>query len=130
MSVDSIGNFLTSIRNAIARASRFVRVPYSKFKYQISLIMLEEGFVKSVHVEGEGIEKSIVIFFKYVSNESVIHEIKQVSKPGRRVYVKFNCLPIVIGGLGIAILTTSQGIMTNKKLKEKNIGGELICTIW
>ncbi len=130
MSVDSIGNFLTSIRNAIARASRFVKVPYSKFKYQISLIMLEEGFIKSVHVEGEGIEKSIVIFFKYVSNESVIHEIKQISKPGRRVYVKFNCLPIVIGGLGIAILTTSQGIMTNKKLKEKNIGGELICTIW
>lgn len=130
MSVDSIGNYLTSIRNAIARASRFVKVPYSKFKYQISLIMLEEGFVKSVHVEGEGIEKSIVIFFKYVSNESVIHEIKQISKPGRRVYVKFNCLPIVIGGLGIAILTTSQGIMTNKKLKEKNIGGELICTIW
>lgn len=130
MSVDSIGNYLTSIRNAIARASRFVKVPYSKFKYQISLIMLEEGFVKSVHVEGEGIEKSIVIFFKYVSNESVIHEIKQISKPGRRVYVKFNCLPIVIGGLGIAILTTSQGIMTNKKLREKNIGGELICTIW
>lgn len=130
MSVDSIGNFLTSIRNSIARAARFVKIPYSKFKYQISLILLEEGFIKSVQVEGEGIEKNIVIYLKYVSNESVIHEIKQISKPGKRIYIKFNCIPTVIGGLGIAILTTSQGIMTNKQLKEKNIGGELICTVW
>lgn len=130
MSVDSIGNFFTSIRNAVARASRFVKVPHSNFKYQIGLILLEEGFIKEVCVEGDGIDKKIVIFLKYVNNESVIHEVKQVSKPGRRVYIKFNCIPIVIGGLGIAILTTSKGVMTNKKLKEQNIGGELICTIW
>lgn len=130
MSVDSIGNFFTSIRNAVARASRFVKVPYSKFKYQIGLILLEEGFIKEIRVEGDGIEKKIVVFLKYVNNESVIHELSQVSKPGRRVYIKFNSIPIVIGGLGIAIVTTSQGIMTNKKLKEKNIGGELICTVW
>ncbi len=130
MSVDSIGNFFTSIRNAVARASRFVKVPYSKFKYQIGLILLEEGFVKDVCIEGDGIDKKIVVFLKYVNNESVIHEVKQVSKPGRRVYIKFNSIPIVIGGLGIAIVTTSNGVMTNKKLKEQNIGGELICTIW
>lgn len=130
MSVDSIGNFFTSVRNAIARASRFVKIPYSNFKHKISLILLEEGFIKDVLVEGDGIEKKIVIFLKYVNNESVIHEVKQISKPGRRVYIKFNSIPVVIGGLGIAIVTTSHGVMTNKQLKEKNIGGELVCTIW
>lgn len=130
MSVDSIGNFFTSIRNAVARAARFAKIPYSKFKHEIALILLQEGFIKEVIIEGEGIEKKLVLMFKYVNNESVIHEIKQVSTPGRRVYIKSNAIPTVIGGLGIAIATTSQGVMTNKKLKEKNIGGELICAVW
>ncbi len=130
MSVDSVGNFLTSIRNAVARAARTVDVPYSKFKHEISSIFLQEGFIKNIEVVGEGIEKRLVLFFKYVKNESVIHEITQISKPSRRVYIKSNVIPTVIDGLGIAVFTTNQGLMTNKQLKEKKIGGEFICTLW
>lgn len=130
MSIDSIGNFLTSIRNSILRASRFVKVPYSKFKHEIVNILLEEGYIKDCKIEENGVFKNIIIFLKYINNESVIHELTQISKPGQRCYIKFNSVPVVIGGLGIAIVTTSQGVMTNKKLKEKKIGGELVCTIW
>lgn len=131
MSVDTVGNFFTTIRNAIARISQFVHIPYSKFKYEISLILLEEGYVTSVAIRQEGeFKKIIVIGLKYVNSESVIHEIKQISKPGKRLYVKSDSVPIVIGGLGIAILTTSCGVMSNKKSQSKNIGGELICTVW
>lgn len=130
MSIDSIGNFLTTIRNSIERAARFVKVPYSKFKHEIVQILLEEGYIKDFKFEENGHFKNIIIFLKYVNNESVIHELVQVSKPGQRCYIKFNHIPVVIGGLGLAIITTSQGVMTNKKIKEKKIGGELVCTIW
>jgi small subunit ribosomal protein S8 len=130
MSIDSIGNFLTMIRNSIARASRFVKVPYSNFKHEIVKILLEEGYIRAFQVEENGCFKNIIIFLKYVNNESVIHELVQISTPGQRCYIKFNNIPVVIGGLGIAIITTSEGVMTNKQIKEKKIGGELICTIW
>jgi small subunit ribosomal protein S8 len=130
MSVDSIGNFLTSVRNAVSRAARIVEVPYSKFKHEIANILLREGFINNIAIAGEGIEKKLVISFKYVKNESVIHEITQISKPSRRVYVKSNAVPTVINGLGVAIFTTNLGLMTNNQLKEKKIGGEFICTVW
>lgn len=130
MSIDSVGNFLTSVRNAVARAARMVSVPYSKFKHEIANILFQEGFIKDISIVGEGIEKKLVLSFKYVKNESVIHEIRQISKPSRRVYVKSNAIPTVIDGLGIAIFTTNLGLMTNNQLKEKKIGGEFICTIW
>jgi small subunit ribosomal protein S8 len=130
MSIDSVGNFLTSVRNAVARAARMVNVPYSKFKHEIANILFQEGFIKDISIVGEGIEKKLVLSFKYVKNESVIHEIRQISKPSRRVYVKSNAIPTVIDGLGIAIFTTNLGLMTNNQLKEKKIGGEFICTIW
>lgn len=130
MSIDSVGNFLTSVRNAVARAACMVNVPYSKFKHEIANILFQEGFIKDISIVGEGIEKKLVLSFKYVKNESVIHEIRQISKPSRRVYVKSNAIPTVIDGLGIAIFTTNLGLMTNNQLKEKKIGGEFICTIW
>lgn len=130
MSIDNVGNFLTSVRNAVARAARMVNVPYSKFKHEIANILFQEGFIKDISIVGEGIEKKLVLSFKYVKNESVIHEIRQISKPSRRVYVKSNAIPTVIDGLGIAIFTTNLGLMTNNQLKEKKIGGEFICTIW
>jgi small subunit ribosomal protein S8 len=130
MSIDSVGNFLTSVRNAVARAARMVNVPYSKFKHEIANILFQEGFIKDISIVGEGIEKRLVLSFKYVKNESVIHEITQISKPSRRVYVKSNAIPTVIDGLGVAIFTTNLGLMTNNQLKEKKIGGEFICTIW
>lgn len=130
MSIDSVGNFLTSVRNAVARAARMVDVPYSKFKHEIANILFQEGFIKDISVVGEGIEKRLVLSFRYVKNESVIHEITQISKPSRRVYVKSNAIPTVINGLGVAIFTTNLGLMTNNQLKEKKIGGEFICTVW
>jgi small subunit ribosomal protein S8 len=130
MSVDSVGNYLTSIRNVVARAGRTVSVPFSLLKHSISLLLLQEGFIKDVKIVGEGIHKKLVLVLKYVENESTIHEIKQVSTPGRRVYVKSTCIPTVIGGLGIAVVTTNKGVITDKQAREMKIGGELICTIW
>jgi small subunit ribosomal protein S8 len=131
MSVDTIGNFFTTIRNAIARIAKTVKIPYSHFKYKISEVLLQEGYIAGLSIQVvSDYEKYIIIELKYVNNESVIHEIKQVSTPGRRVYVNYDCTPTVIDGLGIAILTTSQGVMTNKQSKDKRIGGEFICTIW
>lgn len=130
MSIDSVGNFLTSLRNSIARANRLVKVSYSSFKHEIAKILLQEGFIKDVYVENEGIDKKLVVNLKYVNNESVIHEITQISKPGRRVYAQSSCMPVVVGGLGIAIITTNRGVITNKKTRDLGIGGEIICTIW
>ena len=130
MSIDTVGNFLTSIRNSISRVNRIVKCPYSIFKHKIALVLLQEGFVKNVYVEGEGVEKKLVVLLKYVNNESTIHEIKQISTPGRRIYINATSIPTVIGGLGIAIITTSKGVMTNKQVKECGIGGEIICTVW
>ena len=130
MSIDSVGNFLTSLRNSIARANRLVKVPYSNFKHEIAKILLQEGFIKDVYVENEGVDKKLVVNLKYVNNESVIHEIVQISKPGRRVYAQSSCIPVVVGGLGIAIMSTNKGVITNKKTRDLGIGGEIICTIW
>ena len=130
MSIDTISNFLTSVRNAIARAKSSVTVPYSRFTFSLALILKQEGFVKDVVIKDAEPQKEIVLYLKYVDNESAIHEIKQISKPGRRVYVPCNCIPTVIGGLGIAIMTTNKGLLTNKAARESGVGGEIVCTIW
>lgn len=133
MSVDTVGNFLTVIRNAVGRAMGIIDVPYSRLKHDIALVLQQEGFIAAIVVEGNDIElhkKRLKVKLKYVQNESVIHEIKQVSKPGRRMYVKSDVIPTVINGLGIAILTTSKGVMTDKQARQSRIGGELICTVW
>lgn len=131
MSIDTIGNFLTIIRNGIMASKRFVNAPYSNLRLELAKILKEEGFIKDFFVEETSpIKKEIKILLKYVEGESVIHEINRVSRPGKRCYSGVNDLKPVIGGLGISILTTSKGIMTNKKAKELAIGGEIICTIW
>lgn len=130
MSVDTIGNFLTMIRNAVARAKRSVNVPYSKLPYAMASILKEEGFVKDIVIEDAVPQKRMIITLKYVNNESAIHEITQISKPGRRVYVPNTCIPTVIGGLGVAIITTNLGVITNKAARARNVGGEVLCTVW
>lgn len=134
MSVDTISDFLTIIRNGIKASRPFVKVPYSKLKYQIATILKDEGFIRDV-VVGEGpeslpAERTIKVLLKYVGGEAVVHEIKRMSKPGRRVYEGYRTLEPVIGGLGIAIMTTSQGVMTDKKARGLALGGEVICTVW
>ena len=135
MSVDTISDFLTIIRNGLMVSKRFVVIPYSKIKHSISNILKDEGFIQDVVVEGEGVKKVLKVFLKYVDGERVIHEIQRVSSPGRRVYVGSNKIKPVKGGLGVLILSTSKGLMTDKKAKflRKNgdlVGGEIICTVW
>ncbi len=131
MSIDAIGDFLTIIRNGLMASKRSVVAPYSKLKFEIVKILKEEGFVKDFEiVEEEPSKKLVKVFLKYVDGESVIHEIVRKSTPGRRVYERASQMKFVIGKLGISIVTTNKGIMTNKKARELSVGGEVICSIW
>lgn len=131
MSIDVIGNFLTTIRNGLMRSKPYVVVPYSRQTFQIAGVLEQEGFIKSISVdETDSLKRTIKLGLKYVDGQSVIHELTRISKPGRRVYEKTTKLAPVIGNLGISILTTSKGIMTNKSAKEIRAGGEVICTVW
>lgn len=132
MSVDTIGDFLTIIRNAVARSHRSVRAPYSRMRHQIADILKQEGFVYDVAVEeGEDVaHKMLKVTLKYVDGESVIHEVTRVSTPGCRVYEGTTGLRPVIGGLGVAIMTTSKGVMTDKQARQMSVGGEILCTVW
>lgn len=130
MSIDTIGNFITIIRNGIMASLPDVKAPYSNLKYQIASILKDEGFICDFGIEGDGAQKSLKVVLKYVDGESAIHEITRVSKLSRRVYKGVSSLEPVIGGLGIAILTTSRGVVTSKSAKKLNVGGEVICTVW
>lgn len=132
MSIDAVGNFLTIIRNGLMVSKPFVVAPHSKMNVSIAEILKDEGFIKSfVVLEGENsAQRNIKLFLKYVDGESVIHEITRMSKPSRRKYAGVRYFKPVIGGLGISILTTNKGILTNKKAKEFQVGGEVICTVW
>ena len=132
MSIDAIGNFLTIIRNGLMASRPFVIAPHAKMKLDIARILKQEGFIKdySVIEQDETNKKSIKVVLNYVEGESVIHEIKRISTPGRRHYTGSQEIEPVIGGLGISILTTNRGIMTNKSATELGVGGEIICTVW
>lgn len=131
MSIDTVGNFLTVIRNASKVAQRTVRVPHSNLKQEIARVLKEEGYIRDFKKEdAEGNKAYLNVVLKYVDGESSIHEIKRVSKPGRRHYAGFNNVESVIGGLGISILSTSKGIVTDQKAKTMAVGGEVLCTVW
>ncbi len=133
---DPIADMLTRIRNAIMRKHEEVKIPHSKMKEAIAKLLLSEGFISNYEVKDVQKKKStfkeIVIKLKYDPNtgECAIRGIERVSKPGRRIYVGVDKLPVVKNHLGIAVLTTSKGIKTNKQCKRENLGGEVICYIW
>lgn len=127
---DPIADMLTRIRNANRQHHETVMVPASKLKADIAEILKNEGFIKGYKVEGEGPIKNIVITLKYRGNERVITDLKRISKPGLRVYAKVNEIPKVLNGLGIVILSTSQGLMTDKEARAKQVGGEVLAYIW
>ena len=127
---DPIADMLTRIRNANRQHHETVMVPASKLKVDIAEILKNEGFIKGYKVEGEGPIKNIVITLKYRGNERVITDVKRISKPGLRVYAKVNEIPKVLNGLGIVILSTSQGLMTDKEARAKQVGGEVLAYIW
>ena len=127
---DPIADMLTRIRNANRQHHETVMVPASKLKVDIAEILKNEGFIKGYKVEGEGPIRNIVITLKYRGNERVITDLKRISKPGLRVYAKVNEIPKVLNGLGIVILSTSQGLMTDKEARAKQVGGEVLAYIW
>lgn len=131
MSIDTIGDFLTIIRNGVLATKRDVTMPYSRLKYEMARILFDEGFIRGADViETEDHKKQIKVALKYVRGESVIHEIQRVSTPGRRTYKGHTGFKPVIGNLGISIITTNQGVMTNKQARARRVGGEVLCTVW
>jgi len=130
---DPISDMLTRIRNAVNAKQKFVIVPFSKFKMEILDVIKKAGYIDNIEVKevGNGFGNIIRIKLKYSdSGKSIISGLKKVSKPGRRIYVSKDNLPVVLGGLGIAVVSTSQGVMTNIDAKKKNLGGEVICEIY
>jgi len=131
MMTDPIADMLTRIRNGNNAKHDSVDVPASNIKKQLAQILLDEGFVKGYDVIDDGKQGIIRVDLKYGRlNEKVISGIKRISKPGLRVYVKGDEVPRVLGGLGIAILSTSHGIMTDKLARKDGVGGEVICYVW
>lgn len=128
---DPIADMLTRIRNANIVRHETVEIPTSKVKRKIAEILKQEGFVKDAEFLGDANRGVIRLFLKYgQNNEPVITGLRRISKPGLRVYTKSSELPRVLGGLGIAVVSTSQGIMTDKAARLAKTGGEIICYIW
>ena len=128
---DPIADLLTRIRNALTAKPETVTVPTSKMKKAIVDILVNEGFVKSAETVEKATGNEIVITLKYgAKNEKVITNLKRISKPGLRVYCGYDNLPKVLGGLGIAIISTSKGVMTDKVARAEKIGGEVLAYVW
>ena len=128
---DPIADMLTRIRNANQMRYKEVEVPSSTIKEEIARILKEEGFISGYKIKKNNIQNIIVLSLKYGDNkERVITGLKRISKPGLRVYAKTNEIPKVLNGLGIAIISTSKGVMTDKKAREASLGGEVLAYIW
>jgi len=128
---DPIADLLTRIRNAAGAKHQKVDVASSNLKVNITTVLRAEGFIKNFKVIADNKQGILRIYLKYIDEkDSVINEIKRISKPGSRVYVGSDDIPRVKNGLGIAILSTSKGILTDKSAQEAGVGGELLCTVW
>ena len=127
---DTIADMLTRIRNANQMRYEEVRVPSSNIKKEIARILKDEGFIEDYKIEDENTQGTIVLTLKYKNKERVITGLRRISKPGLRVYCTSNEIPKVLNGLGIAIISTSKGIMTDKQARKENIGGEVLAYIW
>ena len=125
---DTISDLLTRLRNGQMSNKESVSIPFSKMKEALCKVILDEGYINGISVE-EGDYKNIIVDLKYYDGKPVIDFIKRVSRPGLRIYKSANEIPLVKNGLGICIVSTSQGLMTGKTAKEKKFGGEIICYI-
>ena len=131
MITDPIADMLTRIRNANNVKHKSVEIPASNMKKTLAEILLNEGFIKSYEVIEDKLQGIVKIELKYGPNEEkVITGLKRISKPGLRVYVKGTEIPKVLGGLGIAIVSTSKGVMTDKEARKLGVGGEVVCYVW
>ena len=129
---DPIADMLTRIRNALTAKHETVEVPASKIKVAIADILVKEGYIKGYEIVDGAVQNNIVITLKYapVKGQKVVTGLKRVSTPGLRVYAGVDNLPKVLNGMGIAILSTSKGILTDKEAKEQHVGGEVLAYIW
>jgi small subunit ribosomal protein S8 len=128
---DPIADMLTRIRNGVHAKHDAVSMPSSKIKVAIAKVLREEGFVRDFEVDQEGGRPMLRVHLNYTGRKDpVLTGIKRVSKPGLRVYVQKREIPRVFGGLGVAILSTPQGVMTGKSARQKNVGGEVLCYVW
>ena len=129
--VDPIGDMITRIRNAQLRTLYNVKIPCSKFRAKILEVLKQEGYISNYKILSESKNKSsLVVDLKYHNGMPVIKEIKRVSKPGRRIYAKANSISKIQNGLGLAIVSTSIGIMSDSEARTKNVGGEIICSVF
>ena len=129
MMTDPIADMLTRIRNANQMRNATVSMPSSNLKAEIAKLLLEEGYIENYEVSGE-VKKELTITLKYVGNERVITGLKRISKPGLRVQTSVEKLPKVYNGMGIAIISTSKGLMTDAKARELGVGGEVVAYVW
>jgi len=136
MVTDPIADMLTRIRNALLVKKKEVKIPTSRLKEEIARVMKEEGFIEDYWVKQHPVQGTLVLVLKYERDnlgritESVIRGLKRVSKPGRRVYLPAKKIKRVMGGMGIAVISTSRGIMSDKECRKQGIGGEVLCEIW
>jgi small subunit ribosomal protein S8 len=128
---DPIADFLTRIRNALLAKHETTEIPASKLKWRLAEILKAEGYIADAQLLGEGRQKVIRINLKYDRNEvSVIQSLQRISKPGRRMYVTADQLPRVLNGLGIAVISTSRGVMADRECRRLHVGGEVMCQVW
>jgi small subunit ribosomal protein S8 len=129
---DTIADMLTRVRNANLARHQIVQVPATKMTKNIAAVLYEEGFIQSVEEIGENLAQQLLISLKYKgkTRQPVITALKRISKPGLRIYANRKELPRVLGGLGIAVISTSQGVMTDTKARSQGLGGEVLCYIW
>ena len=127
---DPIADMLTRIRNANSAKHVSVKIPFSKMKEGIANILKNEGYIKDFEIKEDGSKKDVIVALKYVDGENVIKGLKRISKHGRRVYSGVEELPKVLGGLGIAIVSTPRGVITDKECRKHSVGGEVLCYVW
>jgi small subunit ribosomal protein S8 len=128
---DPIADFLTRIRNALMAKHETTVIPASKLKWRLAEILKAEGYIADAQLVGEGRQQAIRIHLKYDSGEvSVIQSLQRISKPGRRMYVTADQLPRVLNGLGVAVISTSHGVMSDRECRRLHIGGEVMCQVW
>jgi len=129
---DTIADMLTRIRNANLARHQTTQVPSTKMTRSIARVLLEEGFINDFNETGEDPKKQLVISLKYKGKgrQPIINQLQRVSKPGLRVYSNYREMPRVLGGIGVAILSTSKGIMTDRDARQQKVGGEVLCYVW
>ncbi|PJB12556.1 MAG: 30S ribosomal protein S8 [Flavobacteriales bacterium CG_4_9_14_3_um_filter_40_17] len=132
MNTDPIADYLTRIRNAVNAKHRVVEIPASKFKKEITKILFDQGYILSYKFEDDSVQGTIKIALKYdtVNKEPAIKQIQRISKPGLRKYSGSHSVPRILNGLGIAIVSTSKGLMTGKQARQENVGGEVVCYVY